>query len=532
VDDHYQLLMARGLLDHPARPYDFRADDGGPGNAGWEKGGFPRMVNPPLHHYMAALLLRLSGDASLGPSAENPAGGGRLWLVRLGMAAFSALAAPLLVLLSRRCLVPPGPAAVLAVLTPAFWLSSFSLLIDATLLPFFLGALVSWIEGVKRRGPAFLILAGVLMGATLLTKYTGGFVGILALAYWALERSDDGKRHPAALLALLIPAAALAGWGAWTSALYGGSHLAESSKRVLQTFQISHVLIFLTFLSGVLLFPLESWAWAARRGPRFSVTAGGVAAVLGAFLASPWGGFSAAQAVLMAALAGGGALFLMRVLVFKPDPRAPTDLFLGFWLLLGTVQMIWVMQWVAARYYLTLVPPAVLLLLRAWDRENRHAPRALSRRAAAWGVGMFLVTAALARADWAQAAVGRRIVQDLARDGVTAGGDRALYYTGDSFTGSLLGYAGWKAYFPGSPLKPGDLILRQTVVMPPWWFQAPPSRVAAVYEYPARWPLRLMDNAGSAGFYASAWGALPWTFSRGPWERYVLLETLAPPEPS
>ena len=76
--------------------------------------------------------------------------------------------------------------------------------------------------------------------------------------------------------------------------------------------------------------------------------------------------------------------------------------------------------------------------------------------------------------------------------------------------------------------------------MPRWWFSVFRERLGPVkeYVYPADGPLRLMDMDGSAGFYATAWGALPFTFSTGPWERYRLWEVtgpgadIAPREPS
>jgi len=40
-----------------------------------------------------------------------------------------------------------------------------------------------------------------------------------------------------------------------------------------------------------------------------------------------------------------------------------------------------------------------------------------------------------------------------------------------------------------------------------------------------------MDNRGAAGFYASAWGPLPFTLSRSPLERYGLFEVLSKENP-
>src|SRR5688500_6601330 len=93
-----------------------------------------------------------------------------IWFVRLGRVVLSGLTAMFIYQLARRFLVPPAPAAVLSVLTPAFWLSSYALLIDSTLLFFFLGGLCAWIEGLKRGSAGLKIAAGLAMGLAILTK--------------------------------------------------------------------------------------------------------------------------------------------------------------------------------------------------------------------------------------------------------------------------------------------------------------------------------------------------------------------------
>src|SRR5579863_8613523 len=54
VDDYYFVTMAKGILQNPLRPYDFKSDDAGIGNDAWERGQSARMVNPPLFHYFLA----------------------------------------------------------------------------------------------------------------------------------------------------------------------------------------------------------------------------------------------------------------------------------------------------------------------------------------------------------------------------------------------------------------------------------------------------------------------------------------------
>jgi hypothetical protein len=508
VDDLYHVTMARGLLEHPLRPYDFRADDAGPGNLGWEKGSFPRMVNPPLHHYLVAAFWKLTG--------------GRLWAVRLGMLLFSGLSAVFLWRLAGRFLLPPVPAAALCVLTPAFWLSSYSLLIDSTMLTFFLGGLWAWIEGLHRRSARRLAIGGVLMGAAMLTKYTGGFVCALAALWWAMLPREERRWRDLAWLA--IPTLMLAGWNVWTAAVYGAPHLTESSKRAVQSFHWGNVLAFLTFFSGVTLAPLAAWRWTWADGRNRAAAFAVAGAVLAGFLASRWGGFGPGQAALMAFLAAGSLVFFDRVVRLDFSAGPSSDRFLLAWLALGAFQLVFVMGWTAARYHLAVVPPAVFLALRAAQRAHRHFASRLNGFHATAAAALLLAGAALAVGDHLQASTQRLIREDLRRDGLPAAGGRS-FYLGDTFTGGQVKDDGWEPAFPETAFRPGDVVLRREVVMPPWWFRPDPARMRLlkVYDYPSRWPVRVMDNRGAAGFYASVWGALPFTFSVGPLERYSLI---------
>ncbi len=508
-DDYYHLLMAKGLLDHPLRPYDFKADDVGTDDRGWERGQPPRMVNPPLHHYLLAFFWKISG--------------GRLWAVRLLSLLISGASAAFIYLLAQRFVLPPGPATALAVLTPVFWLSSYALLIDSTMLAFFLGGFWAWIEGLDRKSLFFLVLSGLLMGLAILTKYTAATVLLLAVLYWWRDRKSG--RRPAALAALALPAAILFLWGLWNIATYGAVHLTESSKRVMQTFAWSHLLVFFTFFGGVILIPLSAWRDAMDRGRRifYPVLAG--AGILAGLLASRWGGFSPGQAALMTALAGGGALFFVFSAETAFRSRFPLDRFLWLWMALATAQMVYVMQWVAARYFLTLLPPAVFLSVRMWSERWRAFPARRSRLQAAWSAALLVFGGALAAADYLQAETGRWILRDVSADGWLSKAPKG-YFLGDSFTGtgSALKGAGWTPSFETTRMAPGSLLLNSEVIMPRWWFRSTGLRPLARYEYNTRHPLRVMDNAGSAGFYASSWGALPFTFSRQPLDRYTLFE--------
>lgn len=514
VDDNYQMLMARGTWEHPLRPYDFKADDNGRDNFGWEKGQPPRMVNPPLHHYILGLFWKL--------------GGGRVWIVRLLSLFLAGGTAVFIYLLAARLLISPMPVTALAVMTPAFWLTSYSLLIDSTLLFFFLGSLWAWVEGLRRRSAGWLTLSGLFMGFSLLAKYTGAMIFPVAVLFWWTDRESGRRWTP--WLTFVWPALIFGAWCEWNIWTYGAVHFTESAKRVMQVFSWTHVLIFLTFFSGVFLLPLLGWL-----EPR--TTRKNLLSILGAvlfafFLSGSWGGFSRGQSLLISGFSVGGLLFIWAVIKSLRGSKYGTDLFLMGWLMLGAIQMVYVMQWVAARYYLTVLVPTVFLTYRLWQRRAEFSPLRMARIQNIVGGGLFFFTLCLCIGDYLQADTQRRIANDVDRDRILSTGRRGIYL-GDSFTSSYLKTVGWEPAFKTTPLKKGDFILKQEVIMPPWWFR--PSgillRPLAVYEYPSRWPFRLMDNQGSAGFYASAWGALPFAFSMGPLERYVLFEVVDPPPP-
>jgi hypothetical protein len=105
------------------------------------------------------------------------------------------------------------------------------------------------------------------------------------------------------------------------------------------------------------------------------------------------------------------------------------------------------------------------------------------------------------------------------------------FYLGDSFTMSYLKGHGWTPAFPETQFRAGDVVLSKDVTMPLVWFFRKPlhAELLKTYEFESQFPLKVMDYQGSAGFYASVWGALPFTWSWGPWERFRLFRILEAP---
>ncbi|MCG3205264.1 MAG: hypothetical protein KCHDKBKB_01983 [Elusimicrobia bacterium] len=505
VDDSYFVEIASWLKDQPTLPYHFRTDDAGLQNRGWEENGFVRMVNPLAHHYYLALLLKIFGEKE--------------FFLRLGCVFLSCFSALFLFEFARRWTSFPLLTTLLILVTPAQWLTSYSLLIDSTMVFFSFGALYFFIKGTESGGVWRWLLSGLMAGLAILSKYPALFILPLMMV-WLLFRWKYVKTDRGWILSFVVPILFLLGYSLWTAQLYGRPHILAASNRMVHVFGWPKVFSFFVFFSGAILLPLLSWGVVSRTIQGMSLL--GVL-LLSWGLSTPWGGFTAGQAFLLALWVLTSFIFIWAILKFRPQWIFPRDPFLVLWVLGFIGMMLLVMDWVAVRYYCLVTPAVVMLMVRLLENKgtivaSKVLPLALG--------GLFLFTAGLAVSDYQQAEPTRLVRSQLLSDGIK-GGPRS-FYLGDSFTMSYLKRDGWIPCFPETVFQKGDLILAKEVTMPLVWFARKPLslRRVATYEYPSWWPLKVMDYKGSAGFYASVWGALPFTFSKGPWERFYVFEVV------
>jgi len=513
VDDNYFVEIAHWLKDNPSQPYHFITDDAAIGNRGWEEDGFVRMVNPLAHHYYLAFLLKIGGE--------------REWFLRLGCVLLSCVSGLFLLGLARRFSSRPVFTTLLVCATPVFWLSSYSLLIDSTMGMFFLGSLYFFIEAKEKEPWPFLILSGVFMGLAILTKYTAVLILPLTGLWWILNWKKY-KQPWIFAIPWIIGLLFLLGYSLWTAQIYGTSHiLAASSRDITRNWGYGKLTLFV-FFSGAILFPLVGWGFFPKKTNIFN---GLFVFFLAFLLSSSAGGFSFFQGLLFSLWFFTAFVFVSALVViyFKKQWEFPNDIFLGGWVFGFFAMMIIVMPWVAVRYFVIVVPAVVFLSVKMV--EIRWPTRATQILKESF-IALMVISCSMAYADYKQASPSRDLAGRLERDGFE-GGERH-FYLGDTFTMSYFRGEGWIPSFPETKFKKGDWVLAKEVTMPLVWFFKNPLevKILAVFDYPTRFPIKVMDFQGSAGFYASVWGALPFTFSPSSWERFHLLEVVSVKENS
>lgn len=504
IDDYYHFLMAKGIIENPLRPYDFLSDDENHNDAAWEPSIPPRMVNPPLMHYYMAALIKIFGPREL--------------YLHLGFMIFPLASALALFFIASRFVQTPLPAVLILVVSPVFWITSTSFMLDSVKLTFYLGALAALMRGSEKNSPLFLALSGFFMGAAMLAKYTAAGVFVVAALYLYLYDTSWKKR----LWIFIIPAVMIIGWALWNIATYGSPHMLAALARTGASSWNIKALTALIFMSGGGIFTAGVIPFLVRENKIYAAILLAVFAFCFFVFSSSVGGFTATQGALIALWVSVSAAFFM---AFSVAARgfSKNDVLPVVWFAVAFLTTVPAMGWTAGRYYMTVLAPASIVFVRIMEVMIPSA-RARKKALAVTAAVTFVFGALLAATDYSQALVYPKVRRDLAADGVPPS-----YFKSVAFIG-LTGYlkaAGWRTVVPGDDvLVPGDYFLQGAIASPVVWFGDPEIRgrlkLVKIYEYKSPLPLRVLSIPASAGFYATSWGALPWSLSTLPLERYRL----------
>jgi 4-amino-4-deoxy-L-arabinose transferase-like glycosyltransferase len=513
VDEPLFLWVGRQVGAHPANPFGFAVN--------WNGTAMPIAEvtkNPPLVGYLIALAARVLGWSELALH---------------GAFLLPALAAVLgTYALAREWTSRPRAAALAALCTPVFAVTSTSVMADTTLLAFWVLAVWAWVRGLRKRSQVSLALAAVLVGAAALSKYVGLLlIPLLALDAWLTER-----RPSPSWLWLLLPLAIVGSYLVVMQRLYGrplildAASFAVGSRSAFGGWTPSRLLIGLTFTGGCM--PLAALCAGRLWSGRTLVIAAAVALVLGFYLASQHSIWvwtfpvDRAGALLIAGqcalLAIGGLAPLSLAVRDALDVREPAAIVLVAWIA-GVFAFATLVNWtINGRTLLLMVPAAAISLARALEPAPVTTGRVRVGQAAPWVAAAALAVAvAAADAGWADSA--RRAARDLsstyrAREG-------HLWFMGHwGFQYYMEALGGRAVDFDRSELLSGDQVVfpqNNTAVVrppPPWarWMRT------AEYEGPRH--LATMQPQVGAGFHADVWGPLPYAIGDVPRERYDIFE--------
>jgi 4-amino-4-deoxy-L-arabinose transferase-like glycosyltransferase len=512
IDDPLFIWAARQIHAHPANPYGFRVVWAWTECPMWELTG-----NPPLACYYLALAAGVLGWSE--------------------MALHFAFLLPALAVawgthrLARRLCNQPMLAALAAIFTPVFLVSGTTVMCDVLMLAFWVWAVVFWLEGAEPGNTRRLLVAGVLMAFAELTKYYGACLIPLLAAYSVIGRHQFRPWGAC----LLIPLAVLCAYQYATRALYGSSLLygaadyAQFSKWLFGFSSLTTGLTALTFTGGCLAVAFFATPWLWRTRELLAIAGFAVLITAIVFLDEsllknyrwlPAASLPSVKAQIIFWAVGGVCVLTLAVMDFLRHRDASSSL-LALWVL-GTFVFAGFVNWtINARSILPMVPAVGILMARRREQNDlagrKSRPGLVAICLAASAALAFLV----AQADFMLANAVRQCAREVGTQ--LDAGDVTLWFQGHWGFQYYMQAAGaapldvkYSALQPGArvaipsnntnilPLDPKKAVLQETVIVP------------------GPYLLTTWGLLPGAGFYASAWGPLPFAFGDVPGESVSL----------
>jgi 4-amino-4-deoxy-L-arabinose transferase-like glycosyltransferase len=348
IDDAAYVTYAAHIAQHPLAPYSFEicwGDELLPAN---------QLLAPPVLLYWLAAAMRVFGDQP--------------WLWKLSLWPLHALLVFSLFALFRRFARPLAmPLVWMTVLSPAL-LPSSNLMLDVPALALATSSTAVFLHGADRRSWKIALLAGLIAGLAMQTKYTALVVPPVLLA-WGWSQG----RLRVACLAVAASMAVFAGWELAMHWQQGASHFlyalqhrpGSGAGRVRHL--ISPTLTMTAALApGALLTGLYAWrrSWWPLSAAAAALIGGLLAIAATAELETPLYGTLAVTWWLAMALM---VVMLWRASRLHGEQARYTILFLCLWLGLEIAGVFAMSPFPAARRVLGVVVVATLLAGRfAW----------------------------------------------------------------------------------------------------------------------------------------------------------------------
>jgi hypothetical protein len=518
TDDPLFIWTAQHIVQQPLNPYGFEVN--------WNK--TPAAMsdvtqNPPLAAYFMAATGKIGGwsERSLHLAFLLPAIAIALGSYRLAM----------------RFTQSPLVAAFATFVTPAFLVSSCSVMCDPMMLALWIWALIFWLDGIDCDKPVFLAASVILISAGALTKYFGAALVPLLFTYSLVRQ----RRLGSWAWYLIFPVAVLAGYEFVTAKIYGhglmtsAAQFSRDHRLWTHASKGARTLITLSYMGGSVLpaLVLAPLIWSRKQIAVVLLASGVAGGVimrglmrLGLTAGSPqafaarnehWAIISV-QLILF--IAGGISTLALAIADYRRE-RDSDSLFLLLWVA-GTFWFTAYLNWtVNARSILPLVPAVGILLARRLEKHSAYPTRKFKASVAVGLLACGVVSLWLAHADTQSANSARTAAFLVQRK---TAGNSGVWFLGHSGFQYYMQTVGAHPYDWSSPqTKPGDVLaIPYSKVWPEdVTSQFPGSRENI--ELPMSSYASTTSPEIGAGFYHSYWSILPYAFGPVPSEKYAII---------
>lgn len=239
IDDPFYIWTGQQILESPLDFYGYTIN--------WSGIEVPASLenkNPPLVSYYMALVGLLFGW--------------REWPMHLAFMLPAIGVGIGTYFLACRFCAKPALASMLAIITPAFLVSSTNVMAEIVMLFFYVWALYFWMTGLESGRSRLMILGALCIAGATLSKYYGLSLIPLLVLYSLLEKKRVGKWlfYMGGAVGIILV------YEAWTIILYGFGLLGEAGKFATAHTQLEEVprntklFIGIAFTGGCILIPI------------------------------------------------------------------------------------------------------------------------------------------------------------------------------------------------------------------------------------------------------------------------------------
>jgi 4-amino-4-deoxy-L-arabinose transferase-like glycosyltransferase len=518
IDDPLFIWIAKQIQAHPGDPFGFSVN--------WDGSAMAMSditKNPPLASYYLAGIGWLLGWREV--------------TLHLALLPFALVAVAGTYTLAKSLCGQPALATFAATVTPVFVVSSITVMCDVMMLACWVWAVHAWTTGLERRNHLALGSAAVLMTAAALSKYFGIMLIPLLLAH-ALYRE---RRVGWWILYFAVPIAAMLWYEHVTAARYGHGMLLDAaayatentqaeSGSVLGVLSVTKTWVTLTFTGGCVatLVFFAPRLWSGR------VLVAGVAIALASaaviFREPALGAYAFPASVdarwriaLQFGCWGTAGLSLLALAILDFFRRRDANSLLLLLWIVGTFLFAGFVNWVTnARSLLPLAVPAGILMARRMESRGRPVGASGFRAAIVPLAAAALLAIAVAWSDSALARSQQLGAEQVVRKYARAG--RTVWFEGHWGFQYYMEQLGAQALDEHrSSVAKMDLLVMPApgtdlFHVPDWAHIIDAIRVPS-----SRWLVTMNRDVG-AGFYAHAYGPLPFVMGPGLPSRFTVYE--------
>ncbi|MFA5780022.1 MAG: glycosyltransferase family 39 protein [Elusimicrobiota bacterium] len=484
-DSIFYIYTAKQILREPLKPFDFQINCAEKNYHGWDVAN-----NPPLISYFLAVCMKFFG--------ENEK---VLHLIFFGFTLFAVIG---IFFLSEELKIDPFFPALLLIASPAFFVNATDIMLDIPMLAFSLWGIYF---AIKEKA-----LGWILLGLAVLIKFAA-IINLPVVFTWFLLNKKLKKN----LIFFLIPILFLTVWSMHNKLVYGEIQIFKKSLSVGLFFGIVKEIPLLTYIGGVLIFPL-SILWISFKYNKvyiwFFIFFFSVVNLFFNLL-----GYPNLQNLFLGVFISSSVILIFIFAEHLKKTSFQNEIFfLIFWFFLYFLFFASVSAIIAVRYLLPLLPPVIMLSVKISEKVSGRKVFLTITVTAGIILSLFL-----AHSDYILANSYREIANYLKSN-----------YTGKIYFRGDMSFRGFQYYME----KSGFICLSESIAdnlsgnyliasifsvrtkLNPE-IEKKEKRVYEKYVFTKN-PFRTMSPSTNAGFHLNMYGLLPYSVSKRPLEKFTI----------